>query len=159
MTAAQPKPKVLTMRQRIQAVAAASAPSMVPTPYEKPEAPPEKEEEVIPAVSDLIPDKKALLDLARMVARHGEIGAAKSPLGKEQKKLTEKIKLIVGKYKVGKAMCGLWRINYYNAPRETLDEGLLLAAGVPLATIQACKVSKDSYTLRISQNDSEDGDE
>lgn len=153
------KAKVLTMRERIQAIAAVSAPSMVPVPVEKPLPPPEKEEEVIPPVSSLIEDRKTALKLAQMVDRSGEIGELIRPLAKEKKSLSDKIKVMTGKFGIGKAICGEWRINYYNAPKKSLSITKLLAAGVSMATIDACYEEKDSFTLRITKEGSEDGDE
>ncbi len=151
------KEPVLTVAQRIRAVAAASAPSMIPVPYEVPAPPPEKEEEIVPPISDLIEDMKVRLELARLVDLQGRINIQLSPLNKDKKKLTDRIKLIVGKFKIGKALSGDWRINYYNAPRSFLDEMKLLAVkperlvnGITQEIIDECYSKKDSYTLRIS---------
>ena len=151
------KPKVLSIRERIQAIANIEAPSMIPQAAEAPEAPPEKEEEVIPVIdATVIPDAKKRFELARMVTRHGEIGEIIRPLDKEKKKLTESIKVVIGKYKIGKALLGDYRINYYNAPRKVLDPAKLLAAGVPITTINACYPEAASYTLRITKEDAPD---
>jgi len=153
------KPKVLGIRERIAVIAAQSAPSMVPVPSERPLPPPEKEEELIPPISDLIEDNKMRLKLAQLVDQHGQISEMLKPYNKEKKLLTDKIKVFTGKFGIGKAISGEWRINYYNAPRETLDESLLLAAGVSIDTIKACKVKKDSFTLRITKEGADDADE
>lgn len=156
-----PAPKVLTMRQRIAAIAAQTAPSMVPVPREEqPQAPPEKEDEVIPDVAELMPnDIKKRLELIRMVDRIGEIGQTVSPLSKEKKKLVEKAKVILGKASIGKAICGDYRVNYYNAPRKFLDPAKLEEAGVSKTTILACYSESASYTLRVTKEGEEEGDE
>jgi len=154
-----PKEKVLTVAQRIRAIANSTNVSLIPQPREMPAPPPEKEEETIPQVSEIIKDAKTKLELARLVARHGEIGDAKRPLEKEQKALTEKIKKIVGKAQIGKAICGDWRINYYNAPKKYLDIEKLKALGLTLTQINDCYSEKPSYTLRITAEGSEDEDE
>jgi hypothetical protein len=159
-----PKPK--TLKERIKELAAQSAPSMIPVPREADIAPPEKEVEVIPSVAELIEDGKTKLELARMVDRVGVIGSVVSPLSKEKKKLVEKIKIVVGKYKIGKALSGEWRINYYNAPRKFLDPAKLMAIppeelvhGITQVIINRCYSESASYTLRITKEGEDDSEE
>lgn len=160
------KEPVLTVAQRIRAVAAASAPSMIPVPYEAPAPPPDKEEEVIPTLADVIKDTKARLELARLVDLQGSINVQLTPLNRDKKKLTERIKILVGKFKIRKALSGDWRINYYNAPKSFLSESKLLAVkperlvnGITQAIIDECYDKKDSYTLRITAEGSDEGEE
>jgi hypothetical protein len=139
-----------SIRDRIKQIASQTAPSMVPVPREEEiPAPPEKEEEAVPDISELVTDVKTRLELARMVNRYGELGLLKSPIAKEQKKLSEAMKKIAGKWKVGRAIVGDWRLAYYNSPRESLSEQLLLEAGVSIDIIKKCRVKKDSYTIRV----------
>ena len=158
--------KTPALRDRIKTIAAQSAPSMVPAPRETQQAedipaPPQKEEEVVPSIADIIPDLKERLLLARLVATYGEMGITKHSLDKQQKALSTQAKKIVGKYGIARAVSGEWRISYYNAARETLSKELLLAAGVPLATILACTKTTPAYTLRISKikDEAEEGEE
>ena len=139
---------------------------MAPVPYEKPVAPPAKEVEVIPPVSELVDDVAARLKLAQMVDRQGVLGETIRPLEKEKKALAEKIKIMTGKYQIGKAICGLWRINYYNAPRKYLDPAKLMAIpkeelvnGITLLHINACYSESATYTLRITREGEPDESE
>ena len=153
-------------KDKIAEIRAAAAPSMIPEPREA-YAPPPKVEEVIPDISTIISDNKARLDLARLVERHGQLGLEISPLNKERKSLTDKIKRLAGTYGVGKALCGVWRINYYNAPKTILDKKVLMQSlldqGVQPSVVQRAiseaSISKPSYTLKITGQDGEEDEE
>lgn len=141
------KPKS-TLDDRIkQSVGKHSAPSMVPdfTP-----PPPPKEEEIIPDVRELINSAKDRLKLAQLVEQSSAWGVQEKEAKKMRAPLTAAIKKILGEYEVGRAMCDGKLINYYNAPRSTLSRELLLSHGISPQVLEACTVTKDSYTLRIS---------
>ncbi len=154
---------MVDFNNRLQEIRASAAPSMVPAPREE-YAPPPKAEEVIPDISTIITDRKARLDLARLVERHGEIGKELGPLKKERDALTTKIKKLAGTFGVGKALCGGWRINYFDVPRTVTDEKVLMQSlleqGVQPSVVQkaftAAKATKPSYTLKITAEGEED---
>ena len=75
------------LRDKIKQVAAQSAPTMVPTQYEKPAPPPIKEEEVVPQLSDVVKDRKKALEVSQLAAKCGELGIQISALNKIKKPL------------------------------------------------------------------------
>ncbi len=111
-------------------------------------APPETEE--VPELQEFGLKRHELGPLSQMIVQHGELGVEKRMLEKERNKLTPKIKAALGEHGIGKAFCGDWRVSYFNTPRESLSTQLLLEHGISPATIKACTVTKDVYTLRIS---------
>jgi len=129
-------------------VGKATAPSMVPD--FSPPPPPPKEEEIIPDIRELVDNAADRLRLMQLVEQQAAWGAQEKEAKKQRKPLTESIKKIIGKYGIGRAMCGELLINYYNAPRATLSRELLLSAGIPPKVLDACTITKDTYTLRIS---------
>ena len=163
-TAPKTPPKVTQMpahgdlKQKMRdQIGKTAAPSMVP---EIP-APPERTEEVIPDVKDLIPSAPDRLKLRKLVAEHIQFGQAKSAADKAQAPISEQIKKIVGTYKIGKALCDGNSINYYSVPRNTIKadllRGFLLAhVGQPLTVemvekaLEAATDTTVSYTLRVT---------
>ena len=120
-------------------------------------APPPKEVEAPPQLEDLDIVPADRVRLSHLVRESAEWGQQEKEAKKARKPITEQIKTILGAYKIGRVLvCGLW-VNYYNAPRTTLDKGLLmtnlLEAGILPAKatkiLEMSTVTKDSYTLRI----------
>jgi hypothetical protein len=106
-------------------------------------------------MTQMVPSEQRLA-IARMIARHEELGAQMSAMKKEREKITDAIKPLMGKLKLAKASWGDYRLSYFNTPRSTLDKALLLSHGVQPNVITACTVVKDSYTLRISRGGEEE---
>jgi len=157
-----------SLKERIKIIQAQSAPSLVPDRREeekqKPEAPPEKEQEVIPQLSDVVTDKKKALQISALVAQLGALNAQIAPLNKVKKTLTEKVKVWAGQLQIGKALAGEWKINYFSAPRATLNEDMLIAALLKRGTqpkeihaiVAESTKTSDGYTLRVTAADAED---
>lgn len=153
-------------QKELEKIRAASAPSMIPAPRDIP-APPPKTEEVVPDIATIVTDRKARLEIARLVERHGELGKELTPLNKERKGLTEKIKRLAGTFGLGKAMCGEWRINYYDSPKTSLDKKALIQSlldqgvqpSVAQKAISDATTTKPSYTLKITKGGAEEDDE
>ena len=148
--------ETVPLRDRIKAIAAQSAPSLVPDM--KPAAPPRKEEEVIPHLDDVVKDRKQALEIARMIEQCGTLSAQSHQIEKQKKPLVEKLKYLIGNVHVGKIFSGAWRVNYYSAPRSTITEEnlkyCLLARGFQpkdvAAIISESTSTSESYTLRIT---------
>ena len=134
-------------------VGKSSTASMVPD-YTPP--PPPAEEEVIPDIRELVDSAADRLRIVQLVEQSAAWGQQEKEAAKARKPITELIKKLAGKYGISKAMCGEYRLNYYNSPRSTLSRELLLSAGVSPKTLDACTTVKDSYTLRISVNGQDD---
>lgn len=109
-------------------------------------------------MTQLIKDAKERLGIARMIARHAELGESISLMDKERKALTDAIKPLMGRLQLGKAQWGDYRLSYSNSPRTTLDRDELLNHGVQPAIIAACTHTKDSYQLRITRGKDADGE-
>jgi hypothetical protein len=137
-----------------------------------PVPPPDKIEETVPDLADLIPDRKMRLETIRLLTAEREYAAAESEAKRQRKPVTTKLKSIFGTYKIGLAAWDEWRINYYKTEgRTTLDPDkltiALLGYGMKADQIQSIlsvssNVGKPSYTLRISkpkQNGEEEGEE
>lgn len=139
-----------SLDDRIKAATATNAPSMVPDTPAPPPLP-----DKLPDMTQLITDAKQRLTVARMIARHEELGAMMSAAKKERDKLTDAIKPLMGKLKLGRASWGEYRLCYFNTPRSTLDKDELLNHGVQPSVIAACTKVKDSYTLRITKGTEE----
>jgi len=144
-----PKP---TLDDRMKAVSSGAAPSMVP---DTPPPPPPPED--VPDMTQLVPSSKRLL-IAKMIARHAELGEQMGAMKKEREKLTDAIKPLMGELKLGKATWGDYHLAYYNTPRSFLDPKQLLSHGVQPSVIAACTTVKDSYSLRISRGKDGDGE-
>jgi len=123
--------------------------------------PPLREEEEIPELSTLIEDRRSRLELFRYLAQEREVAERESLAKKERAPLTVKIKSILGKFQVGKAMWEGWRINYYATNgSETVTVAdmtkAMLAAGLNTDQINGIKAAcvkqkKGSATLRIER--------
>lgn len=142
-----PKP---TLDDRIKASTTTTAPSMVP---DAPIAPPPPE--ALPDMTELVPAGQRLL-LAKMIARHEDLGTQMSAMKKERDKITDAIKPLMGRLKLSKAQWGDYKLAYFNTPRSSFDQNKLLDFGVQPAVIAACVTVKDSYTLRISKSNEEE---
>jgi len=118
--------------------------------------PPPKEEEVIPDVRELVDNAADRLKIVQLVELSATWGAQEKEAKKARAPITESLKKIIGRYGISKAMCGDYRINYYNAPRKTLSREMLLSAGVSPKVLDSCTIEKDSYTLRVSAAGDED---
>ena len=142
-----PKP---TLDDRMKAVSKGAAPSMVPnTPLPPP--PPEE----VPDMALLVPSTQRLA-VAKMIARHAELGELMGAMKKERDRLTDAIKPLMGKLQLGRAAWGDYRLSYFSTPRSSFDSNKLLDYGVQPSVIAACTTVKDSYTLRISRKDEEE---
>jgi hypothetical protein len=118
------------LKARMQAAVAGAAPSMVPAPKEF--APKGKEKEVVPDVHDLIVDPSERMELIRLVNLQITFGQQESAAKKSRAPLTDAIKKILGKFKLGgKMLVGGNRLNYYSTTSYTVDRAILLAQGVP----------------------------
>lgn len=123
--------------------------------------PPPKEEEAIPELADLIEDRKARLEVIRLLTTERELAEQEKAAKAARKPVTAQIKTVLGTFKIGKAAWNGWRINYYESGgAETVKVSdmvkALLAAGLKQEQIQAVKDacvkrSKYSYTLRIAK--------
>lgn len=150
------KQKSSTLDARLkESVGKTTAPSMIPD-YTPP--PPPKEEEIIPDIRELVDSSVDRLRLLQLVQNQAAWGLQEKEAKGHRKPLTEAIKKILGAYSIGKAMCDGVLINYYNAPRSTLSREMLLSHGVSSKILDDCTVTKDAYTLRISQPGEEDSE-
>lgn len=129
-----------------KAVGKTAAPSMIP---EKFVPPPPKQEEVIPDLKSLIESRIEYKMLEGLITESADWAQQEREAKKARRPITEKIKQVLGKHGVSRAMCGEYRVIYYNAPRTSISKELLLSAGVDPEVIEECTISKDAYTLRI----------
>ena len=144
-----------TIQERVKEIAAsAAAPSMVPT--ERLPAPPAKEVEVVPDLSEFVTDKKQRLAVLRLITEYGELGAQKHEIQGRQDKLAKAIKTVAGEMGLAKCVAGDYRLSYFVVPRSTLKVDKLLSAGVSPEIIQRCTVTTESYNLRVVRLEDED---
>lgn len=113
--------------------------------------PPAKEEEVVEDYKAFVTERKDQLALAKLVRDQRDLGDQEKEIKKQRETLSNRIKTICGKYKLGKADCNGLRINYLLTERWTIDEKELLANGVLPKTIAQSKKLKTSYQLRITE--------
>ena len=156
MIAKQSKVKAISTANRLKASikevagqAAAAAPSMVPEKILP--APPEKEEEQIPEVKDLIQDVGLRLKLKRLIHRERELAAQEKAAAKEREPLSKAIKEIMGNQGIAKVRCDEFLASYFVVPRSTIKADLLLSQGVTPAQISKATVTTESFTLRITK--------
>lgn len=136
-----------SLKERIAQVAGqAAAPSMVPAQTVPP--PPK---ETVPALSDIVQDKKDMLLLKRLIEQSVELADEEQALRKKREPLTKQIKNLLGKYEISKAECDDIHVSYYTVPRSSIKADKLLELGVLPAVIAKATVTTESYTLRISR--------
>jgi hypothetical protein len=161
----KPVPKY-TLEQQLKDIASATAPSMVPGPAVPP--PPAKEEEVIPAVGDIVNNAKERLELARAIDRSAQLTAQEKIIHKERDALTSYIKASMGRLKVGKMISGTWKVNYYEQSRRVIEERYLamallkhsIPAEVGRRILEDAVDVRSSYILRITASrEEESGDQ
>ena len=146
-----------TIQERVKEIAAsAAAPSMVPA--ERLPAPPPKEVEVVPDLSEYIADKRQRLLVLRLITEYGELGAQKHEIQDRQDKLAKAIKTVAGERGIAKCVAGDYRLSYFVTPRSTLKVDKLLGAGISPEIIQRCTVTTESYNLRVTKLDEEAGE-
>jgi hypothetical protein len=111
--------------------------------------PPPKEEEVIPQIPDLVKGKD-LLTIRRLMTEHLTLGDTISKAKKERDKITAQLKVLAGKYKIGKAEFEGDTLTYYSSQRSSILPALLLANGVQPEIITASTKTSTSYSLKVS---------
>ena len=144
------------IEERIADLAKSQAPSLVPTPQTP--APPPKVIEEVPELGSLVTPIKDRLEIIRLASRSAELAAQIAPLDKERKGVTNRLKQLVGSYKIGKAIAGDYRISYFSSARTKVDLKvlrLLLSSHLSRLVIDEIFIkattTEDSYTLRISE--------
>lgn len=121
--------------------------------------PPPKEDVVVPDVRDFISDNKTRLKLLRLVEESNAWGIQEKAARKAREPITQQIKEIMGEYEIGKAMCGSLMLTYFTSPRRSLSREKLLEHGISPQILDACTITKDTYTLRIVEpGESDNGD-
>lgn len=132
-----------------QSVGTGHTASMVPD-Y-KPTPPPVKEEEYLPDIREVVEGKTDQLALIRAIDEMAAWKKQEKEAKTATKPLIALIKNLLGKHGVAKCACDGHIVNYYNAPRSSLSRELLLGHGISPQILEACTVTKDSFTLRVSE--------
>lgn len=157
-----------SLQARIKAEAAKAAPTLVPvsdTPVILP--PPEKEEEAIPQLSELVKDRRNRLEAARLMQELGQTNNEISALTKKKKPLQASVKAFVSQLGVRQVQSGEWVATYYSSPRKSLKEAKLRAALLKRG-MQPSDISKivaessdvsEGYTLRVRAIGAEEEEE
>lgn len=141
-----------TIQERVKEIAAsAAAPSMVPA--ERLPAPPVKEVEVVPDLSEFVTDKKQRLAVLRLITEYGELGAQKHEIQGRQEKLAKAIKTVAGEMGIAKCVAGDYRLSYYITQHNTIKSDRLLEAGISPEVIRRCTVTTEAYALRVTKNE------
>ncbi len=138
--------KSTTMKSRLRQAVGGGA-SMVPS---SPAPPPSKEEEAVPQLNELIDSLKERRAFTNMVGAYLEFSEDYKRADAGKKRLSTDMKKIVGSYGISKVMVDGNLVNYFNAPRSTIERDLLLAAGVSPKIIIECTKVTPAYTLRIT---------
>jgi hypothetical protein len=60
------------------------------------------------------------------------------------------MKRMAGSYRIAKCQAGMYRLNYFNAPRKSLNSLKLLSLGVTQGIIDEATETTDCYTLRVT---------
>lgn len=140
-----------SLRKRMDAVSAGAAPSLVPFV-----PPPAKEEEVIPDLKEIMSQKKDYLEAKRLILRSIELAEAEKPIKKEREQITAKLKNLLGRSGVAKAMVEDIRVNYYAGERSSIDGGKLLTLGVAPSIIREATNVTTTYTLKLTRQAEEE---
>jgi hypothetical protein len=139
------------LKQRMAQSVVGTGPSLIPVPHTPK---PEKEEEHIPQIDELIDDRDDVQTLRSLVSSHVSANTNKKQWEKTVEGLSERIKGIIGRYGLGqginKANCDGQTINYYPQSRSTINATKLLAAGVDQKTIDDCTDTTQTLALRIT---------
>lgn len=146
-------PKDLKSRIASATAEATKAPSLIPgdvTP------PPPKEEEAVPALKDLITDKRDYLTIRRLITADLELADQIRGLKAAQKPLVTQIKNLLGKNKVNRALMDDAKVNYYSGIRKSIKGAKLLERGVSPEDIVYATEEKTVYTLKITRVGHED---
>lgn len=126
---------------------------------EQPEPPPVKTEERIPDLREVIASPVERLKMARLVEQIGELNEQERKIKAAKKPLVLAAKKLAGQHQIGKAQVGEYRLSYYNSPRTRLDEFTLMKNGVSPKVIANSKITKDSYSLKITKQGEDEGEE
>ncbi len=121
--------------------------------------PPEKEEEIVPQLTDIITDRAERLKLIRMIQLQLPLAEQEKAIKNARKPLVDGIKKILGKFQVSKAAWEGHIINYFTGkPRRSISESKLILAltkrGMQPSKIkeileESIEVGNPIYTLRI----------
>lgn len=165
----QSQPEVQTtlkhkMSQIIPIQGASMVPEVVP--------PPEKTEEVIPQLVDLVTDREVRQVLVGLIESNLQWAKQESEAKKARKPIVTRIKSILGKFQVGKAAWEGYIVNYFaGKPRESIiskDKLVLYLTtlgwqpkDVQLLLANTTSTGKPTYTLKITASGEEEdnGDE
>lgn len=149
-----PKPVIVTPKQdlktRMARAVIGKGASLIPVAKEVVPPPAKQEKEEVPDLKQVITNAAERLKVTRLVSQLGEINKVESAIKKTKAPIVNDLKILLGSNHVARAKCGDYKINYFNAPRKTLDVGLLLAHGVTKDIIDASYKQTDAYTLKVS---------
>jgi len=138
--------KSTTMKSRLRQAVGGGA-SMVPS---DPAPPPSMEEEVVPQLKELIDSLKERRSFTALVESYLAYSEDAKIADAAKKRISTEMKKVVGSYGISRVMVEGNLVNYFNAPRSTIKQDLLLAAGVSPKIINECTEVKNAYTLRIT---------
>jgi len=125
--------------------------------------PPEKEEEEIPQLDQVITDRKQRLEMIRLIQSDLEWKVKESEAKKARKPLSSAMKKILGKWEIRKALWNGYSINYFDSSRTSIDKDDLVNALSSLLqptqiknVLKACIKESTFYTLKITPPGRED---
>jgi len=151
-----------SLDDHIKDIRKASAPSIVPDSLRFKAPPVAKEEkEYLPALNEIIPDKKVLDRLVQVVEYQHALGQEEKKIRDQRKPFTTEIKKTLEEYREAgniRALCGELKVNYYVSERksikaEALTSALLkrgIAPAIIMAIVQESTVTSSTATLKIT---------
>ena len=128
----------------------ATSPPVNLNPVERVPAPPPKEEEIVPDLTELISDKGEQKSIRQLVSQYLGWAQQSKEAEREKKSISTKLKTFVGNYGIARMLVDGNNVSYFNAARSTIKAELLLQHGISPQVIEACTVTTDAYTLRIT---------
>lgn len=129
-----------------------TAPSFTPSPRHK------KVEAVLPDAADLVTDSTDLSTLRELIALHVRYSADERLAKAQKEPVVASLKSICKDYGFGKVTCDQTKVSYYKGTRSTISQQKLLDAGVSLATIKACTIKTESWSVRVTPPGGSDDD-
>ena len=139
--------KTTTMKSRLRQAVGGGA-SMIPSETAPP--PPKKEEEAVPQLNELIDSRSERRTFTALVKSYLDFSEDAKIADTAKKRISTELKKVVGSYGISKVLVDGNLVSYFNSPRSTIKQDLLLAAGVSPKIINECTEVKDAYTLRIT---------
>jgi hypothetical protein len=108
-------------------------------------------DEVVPHIADMIADDEDVQTIISLASHYKGQSQIEGQAKKAKEDDGKRLKSILGKYGIAKAICDQFKVTITPGHRSTIDPIKLLAQGVSQVTINLCTDTTDTSTINVTQ--------